>query len=228
MIWVAPFLASSSMDWMPSVIKFWVVSSFHISRIVFRTRLDSSVRSPLMAKRNVGHFMGGVTIRKVTLDDAQTVCCRRIWRCTSFRLKIRKDVGSILLLVPSSLGWGVATPRSGDWVISATAAKMRLLTSSWSLGFRASLSKGIARSFSPGKCLHSSIVWGAMNSYAASGNASFTGVVIPLEYLSSGSRVWLRRGLAWALRFAASVTWSSCGSCLEADGRVWSPVCSGA
>jgi hypothetical protein len=61
--------------------------------------------------------------------------------------------------LPLLFGRAVATPRSLDWVISATAMKMSLLTSLWNFRSWASFSKGIARSFLPARLSHSWKVW---------------------------------------------------------------------
>ncbi len=161
-IWIALSRASSVIWRVPSWMNFCVSSPFHISRTAFLTRLGSLVRRFLMVNRNDGHFMGGVVIRKVMGWEAQTVCCSRIWWCTLLRPCMRKVVGIRLRAFPSSLGRGDATAMSVDWVISTNAEKMLSLIFSWRLGLRASLSKGIARSFSPVNSRHSSRVFGSM------------------------------------------------------------------
>ena len=117
---------------------------------------------------------------------------------------------------PSSLGSGAKTSNVEEPVISDTAWKMRLLISPLAVGIRASFLKGIARSFSPSKLLHLSMVSGATNSYVDSGKASWMATVIPLEYLSSGSCGRGCLDLLWGLRFVASRIWSGWGRALSA------------
>ena len=84
--WMAWSRALSSMASTPFRMKLDVVSSFHTSLIMFRTRFGSMVRRSLMANMKVGSFIDGVVTRKVMLVEDQTICWMRIWRWTSLRL----------------------------------------------------------------------------------------------------------------------------------------------
>ena len=55
-----------------------VVLSPQVSRTKSRTRFGSMVRRPVMANRNIGHFIEGVVIQKVMFVDAHTVCWVRM------------------------------------------------------------------------------------------------------------------------------------------------------
>ena len=169
MVSLASLWDSSSRSCRPSWINFVVVLSFHMLLMVLRTRFNSSVRRLLTANRNVGHFIWGVIIWNVIFEDDHTVCWSKISLWISLKLYTRKVIGMCLRCFPSSFERGAATPRLGDWVISATAAKIWLLISLWSFGFHALFSKGIASKVSPGKLFHSFSICGLMYLYTESG-----------------------------------------------------------
>src|SRR6267378_5514055 len=106
------------------------------------------VVKPQIWKIKLGHGGEAETIRKVMACKDQTPCCRRKEAWSSVRLYTRKAVGVHFASKACWLGVGAATSTSSDLVILEMAENMRSQIVSWVSGFRASVSKGWAMSFS--------------------------------------------------------------------------------
>ena len=125
---------------------------------------------------------------KVMAGEDQVPRWRRVFVCSSERLKIRKTAGARLSFFASSLGIGADTSTSVDLVISDAAVNISSRMSSWLVRFCASPSKGWARSLPPLCCSHSAAKSMSMCSKTAVGYASWTGGSGPAVYLSRALR----------------------------------------